>query len=667
MRVRHAALPRVLIRALLALSALSALAAAPAAAAVLSTGCSGLQAAINTASSQADHGEGEVIALSEMCTATNLKSSAGVTIPESSNITIEAAPGTTAGIDGAGIEESLLRTTGTEPAGTLAIRNLTFSHADITGSAGAALRLFVSHVTLANDSFLENSLRGGVGGAVEIFLSPPGGKPVCQSAPTPSGVTLTNSVFRGNTLTGAGNPSGGALEIAQICQYPQSVLEGDVFEGNKIEAGPSSSEALGGAFAFEPGGESPTPLLQRGNVFDSNQILSASTTAEFGGGGEWTEGASLTSAGDRFSRNSIAGAGASRWSWGGGLGILNSSCEPTESTESTLENAVVTGNSIGAGAGDLGGGGIYVGCGPAPEHPNHLALLDSTVTENTVPSGGVAGIDGHGSDQLTLTNTIVAADIGGQEIGGFNGAGGALTASFSDVCDAGGAAPPAGEGNICANPLLADNGNPASVDVHETASSPTRLGGSAALVPAGMTTDFYGGERRRSYVTPTCGAEGPPHPVLDIGADQETPPVVALPCAPPVVIDSAFGAPAVTVRQNGRLMLLFHGLRAGRLQVTATSKVTRLVTVSFKGKRRRVRRTHQILYAQSSRSVAAATSTAFVIAPTRQALATLKSHKHLTVTITITFTATGARHAAKHSKTLSVTYRRPPAKRNSHR
>ena len=138
--------------------------------------------------------------------------------------------------------------------------------------------------------------------------------------------------------------------------------------------------------SFEPGGGTPAALIQRGNVFDSNRIVSASATSNFGGGGEWTEGASVTSVGDRFSRNSIPGAGPSRWSWGGGIGILNSSCALSGMTESTLEDGVVTGNSIAAGSGALGGAGVYVGCSPATTHPNSLVLRDSTVTENSAPA-----------------------------------------------------------------------------------------------------------------------------------------------------------------------------------------------------------------------------------------------------------------------------------------
>jgi hypothetical protein len=501
--------------ALIALPVLGLSLAPAATASTLPSGCTELTAKIATADADPNHGEGDVIVLNGMCNAANLKMSAGVSIPAEANFSIEGAPGTTSGFDGTGVTAPLLHSTGFETAGTMTLRNLTFQHANVVAAAGSAIRVEITHLTLANDSFIENTLNGFGGGAVEVFLTAPGGKPVCQTSPGPAGVTVTNTVFRSNKVVATNQGAGGALVIAQICENPESILEGNVFEGNTVELS-GSGEAFGGAFTFEPGAEKPTPLIQRGNVFDSNQIVSASTASNFGGGGEWTEGASLMSVGDRFSRNTLPGAGSPKWSWGGGLGIINSSCEPAASTESTLENAVVTGNTIGVGSGELGGAGIYAGCSPVPTHPNHLSLLDSTVTQNSVVGGGVGGIEGNPGDQLRLVNSIVSGDTSA-ETGGFNGTGGSLSASFSDVCAAGGASPLPGEGNICTNPLLANNGNPSSFDVHDTVSSPTIDAGSNALVPSGLTTDAFGTTRILAGHT---GCIGSLPAVVDMGAAE---------------------------------------------------------------------------------------------------------------------------------------------------
>jgi hypothetical protein len=648
-----------------------ALVAPAAQAGILPTDCKELTSKIATAAADPNHGEGDVIVLNGMCDASNLKSSVGVSVPGESNFSIEGAPGTTSGFDGAGVTAPLLHSAGFETVGTITLRNLTFQHANVAAGAGSAIRMQIAHLTLANDSFIENTLHGFGGGAVNVFITAPGGKPVCQASPTPAGATVTNSVFRANKVIATNQGAGGALVIAQICENPETILEGNVFEGNAIEQS-GSGEALGGAFTFEPGGETPTSLVQRGNVFDSNHIVSTSTTSNFGGGGEWTEGASLISVGDRFSRNTIAGAGSPKWSWGGGLGIINSSCEPTAATESALTNAVVAGNSIGAGSGELGGAGLYVGCSPVPTHPNHLSLFDSTVTQNTVPAGGVAGIDGNPGDQLRIINSIVAADPGGDEIGGFNGAGGALSAAFSDVCGAGGASPLGGEGNICANPRLANDGNPASFDVAETASSPTIEAGSNALVPGGLTSDFFGNPRVSAAISrPVCNSSPALGPaIVDMGAAEFTGTIArpsGVTCPPLVLVRkrSVFTFPSVAVRPKGVLALSFKKLAAGKVAVTGTFKLTRTVTAKVKGRRNRVKRTRTITYGHTTYTTRTTKNAVVYLKPTKQALALLRSHRRLRVTLAVTFTATGEL-ASTQRKTIAVKYKRPPVKHHHH-
>lgn len=247
-------------------------AAASASAATVQTGCAELQSTIDTAASHPNHGEGEVVVLNGMCEASNLKSTTGVTIPAESNVSIEGAAGTTSGFDGAGITAPLLHSAGSETVESTTLRNLTFQHANVTGSAGSALRLQAAHLTLVGDSFIENTTHGGSGGAVSVFVIEPGGSPTCPSSGGPAGVTVIGSAFRANKLVATSFAGGGALTISQICALPESILEGNVFEGNAIEYS-GSGEALGGAFTFEPGGEKPTPLIQRGNVFDSNHIV----------------------------------------------------------------------------------------------------------------------------------------------------------------------------------------------------------------------------------------------------------------------------------------------------------------------------------------------------------------------------------------------------------
>lgn len=633
--------------------------AGAASAETLSAECATLQAQIKAASEKKNHGEGVVVVLKGLCIS-------GFTIPASSNFTIEGAAGTTSGFNGTGNPGQLLSGSG---IGTLTLANLTFEHATTTNAPPVGLR--AKHVTLRGDSFSENLQEGttvGNGGALYVEIE---GGVTCSTASGPVALDITGTTFDANELkvSGGTGVGGGAAFVVDECTASAAVLEGDRFEGNTLEV-TASIEAEGGALDVAASATAPPlQLRQVGNVFDSNRLLAPSGIDSRGGGGEWLQGVSLTSIGDRFSRNSLAGtSGTHHWSWGGGLGIINTGCTEEHPTESTLEDDVVAGNSIGSGeAADLGGAGIYVGCSPVATVPNHLTLLDSTVTGNTVPSGGIAGIDGHESDALKIENSIVAADSGGEEIGGFNGAGGALSAAFSDVCR--GAAALAGEGDICADPKLADDGNPASFDVHETASSPTIDAGSNALVPSTLTSDFYGEPRirsGRSYIpacTPGETAVGPTATpaVVDMGAAEFGPvavPAIAYLCPKLSPHPSVFAFPTARVRANGLLALTFKGPGKGTLEVLGTFKLTRKVFARVHGKRRRVSRIETVLYGRASKTLRTTRNVTVDLKPTAHALALLKQHRKLRVLLSITFTGVGETPTT-HTQTITVKYVRP--------
>jgi hypothetical protein len=651
--------------AVLSVVAVLALGASAASAETLPATCANVQAQLNAAAAKSpNHGEGDVVQLTGLCEAASLKSKLGVTIPKESNFTLEGAPGTTSGFAGEGVEHTLLHTPEGEPAGTIAIVNLTFERASISDASGGALKIYAHGLTLSGDAFLENTVHTGEGAAASIVVSPAS----CASSVQPV-LTIARSTFRANSVVNTGeNGFGGAVSVFLGCTLVPSVVEHDSFEANSLQAGGSNASAGGGLALIGSADEAAIPVVQADNVFDSNQILVGGEPGEYGGGGEWAQGIDLTSVGDRFSRNSLPGTSGASWSWGGGIGILNDSCSEKTPTQSTLEDAVITGNSIGAGeAKDLGGAGIYIGCDQSTTAPNHLALLDSTVTENSVPSGGVAGIDGHPEDHLAIENSIVANDSGGAEIGGFNGPGGVLTATYSDVCAAGSSAPLAGAGNICANPLLADNGNPSSFDVHETAASPTIDAGSNALVPSGLTSDFYGNPRIVSSTTKgSCGDGSFPGPaVVDIGADEAPAGtrVIMPPCLsirqPPH--PSTFALPSFGQRPSGLVALTFAGLARGEMTVLGTFKVSRTVVSIVKGHHKRRHKLETVVYGRASYTVSTPGNVKIQLKPTKHALALLKKRKHLQVLLTITFTGVGD-SPTTHEKTITVTYVKPRPK-----
>lgn len=519
---------RLLLGALVLLLVSMSLTAAAAKAQTIPAECANLQAKLEMAAKEANHGEGDTVQLSGMCEASNLKTKSGVTLPNESNFTLEGAPGTTSGFDGKGVTATMLSMkNGGESVGSMTISNLTFEHANISSSESAALQIRAAQLVLSHDSFVEDwDEGGGQGGAVSISIDE-------NCLPTlTTALTIVGSTFSSDKLIDGSE--GGALWVQQDCASANAVLEDNVFENNTLEAnGPFVY--TGGALSFSTNTvhEAHSSLQQSGNVFSSNSIVRTAGEGSYGGGGEWVQGANLTSVDDRYSLNLISGAsGAKKWSWGGGLSILNSGCDQA-ATESTVINGVIAANKMEGGeAADDGGAGIYIGCGFSETNPNHLVLRNSTVTENTVTSGGIAGIDGHPQDHLALENSIVEGDVGGAELGGFTGEGGSLTATYSDVCS--GTSPLTGVGNICANPLLANNGNPASFDVHETAASPTIDKGSNALVPSGLSTDFYGKPR----IQPSDGYLPPCTPgarigltyypaVVDMGASEFPEPALA--------------------------------------------------------------------------------------------------------------------------------------------
>ena len=639
--------------ATLALLALTAVAGAE----VLPATCSNLQSRITSLGAKPDRGEGDTIVLDGMCDEKGLGFATGVTIPEGVYLTIEGAAGTTSGLDGTGVTGVLLSTV-EDPSqdGTVTLSHLTFQHA-----THGAVSLVADRVALEGDSFLENTDSERPGAA---YVVPGIGH--CPASGQ-SAAAIVDSTFHGNDSVVEGS-LGGAVGIYTPCASNPIVIEGNTFEGNLLRASEPFT-STGGALAVLAETEPPAPLEQRGNVFAGNRV-EGPAGGNYGGGGEWLEGVGLTSVGDRFSANTISGTtGSKAWSWGAGLGIL--SCNASTPTQSTLEDGVVEGNSIEGGeAKDAGGAAIYVGC--TSSESNYVTLLDSTVTENTVPSGGTAGVDGDTNDRLTIENSILAEDLGGEEIKGFSGAGGALAVSFSDVC-AGGTTPLSGEGNICADPKLNDDGISSSPDVHETAASPTIEAGSNALVPGDLASDFYGNERilpTRAYL-PAC-APGATigltyYPaIVDMGASEYGP--VALPAfavfcpgvggkaLPPT--PSVFAFPGIVSRASGLLRLAFEDLATGKLAVLATCKVSKTVVSTVKGHRISRRKLATIVYGHTVYTVSSSGRVTVQLEPNRQALALLERHKHLKVTLSVTFTATGELPTT-HTQTISVKYIKP--------
>ena len=302
-------------------------------------------------------------------------------------------------------------------------------------------------------------------------------------------VAMSDNDFMGNDT-----PRNGGGAWIGVVNNGQAVLEGNLFSGNVLSSDEGVSDHWGGGLYVQHFGSLPEgdALTQVGNVFLGNEVMDV-TEGEAGGGGEWIVGARTLSRYDVFVDNVVTND-TSDDTEGGGIGLVGSA----NGTTLRLQNAVVAGNSLDNDGGPGSGGGVYVGisCTPCNEI---LTMEDTTVAGNTVTAPIIGpGVGGGGeADSLTAANSIVAGNTttGGEataDIAGFT----TTAVSFSDSCAGpgftGGAV--AGDGNICADPLLVDP-SPGAGDVRQTASSPTVDRGNNALVPAELTTDSDGEAR----------------------------------------------------------------------------------------------------------------------------------------------------------------------------
>jgi hypothetical protein len=508
------------------LVALGALAfAAPAHAMSETTNCAGLQAALNQAVA------GDTITLDEMCTKSNSSTSNGAfTLPANAAFTLTGQAGSGAGFDGTGVTGSVLY--GASVGGTTSTSTFTLSSLTVQNNTGTTLgpiKLVTTGpggVTVQSMKFINNSAFQAVsaGGLYVDETYCPG------STMTTGPITLTGSTFTGNSVAvTTGFALGGGATIFAGCNATTRpvMVTNNVFSGNHVASGAATTTflgILGGGLAVINDASSTEPLTQSGNTFTGNSATGAGgvTTANYGGGGEWIGGMNLSSTNDTFIGNTATGATSGGWTYGAGLGIVNSSCTPTTHTVGTATQLISAGNAVTGGTpANVDGAGVYTGCGVGTG--SDLTLQDSTVSGNSSVAGGVAGIGGESVDHLTLTNTIDTGNVGGTDLGGFNGTGGSMTASYSDAC-APGALP--GTGNICAAPALVS-----ATDVHETAASPTVDKGSGALIPSGLTMDFFGNTRVLPGTT-VCAAPFPAA-IVDIGAAEYVPAKASCPPPPP--------------------------------------------------------------------------------------------------------------------------------------
>lgn len=634
---------------------------ASASAASATVNCEQLQKALEQAKA------GDTVTLTQMCTKSNSGEAEGrFKLPENAAFTLTGTPG--AGFDGTGVGEAVLQGAGVEgfTLSSLTVQNASTTQGAVTLVAGAGGGVTVRSVTFTNNHSTGSFYSAGALLIHDLGCLAPG----TIEAP----LTISESTFSGNSnaSTSESDATGGGATVwagAFSCTAirPVSVVNNS-FSANTAASRGAGVTVRGGGLAVLSNGEAIDPLTQSGNTFTGNAVagFEGATTADFGGGGEWVEGLDLTSTGDSFIANTATGSTTPTvgWTWGAGLGIVNSNCTESMHTQGLATNLAVAGNSITGGLpADVQGAGIYTGCDPGSG--SDLTLKDSTVSGNATIAGAVAGIYGESADRLTLSNTIDAGNIAGSDLGGFSGVGGAITASYSDACLSGAAL--SGAGNLCAPPLLVS-----ASDVHETASSPTIDKGSNALVPAGLTADFFGSGRvlaGRAVCSPPA-----PAAIVDIGAAEFVAPI---PPCPPVVtptpnssfsltnnpkVNASTGAITFTVSVHDpgtfSWVLTFANGKFGVYAANARKRCAR-TQVRLKGRCRPSR----VLFGKGSKSVVAPGLVSFTVKPSAAARKALKSalahHRGLPVTALLSFQSARGGAPVSHTETISIRLKKP--------
>ena len=361
--------------------------------------------------------------------------------------------------------------------GTLALRNVTIS--GNTGYSGGGVYEAYGTSTLTMVTISGNTTSSGGGGLYQYYgMLTLTNVTISGNRATEGGgmrqyygtSTLTNVTISGNTTSLNG---GGVYQY-----YGTSTLTNVTINGN------ASSSARGGGVYLSQGTWDVTNGTISGNmgsygggVYQSsgalaltNATISGNTASSLYGGGVYQSGGTLA-------LTNVAISGNTASDNGGGAYLLDGT--------SALTNVTVSGNTAG------GGGGVC-GSGRASTWTN------VTITGNMAWSGGGVLVSGI----LTLQNTIVAqnaADAGpdiyeitGSTLSGSNNLIGDGSGQTSLVNGVNGNL--VGTGASPVDPKLAE-GSDFGIAFSPVAGSPAIDAGDDSLIPAGISTDFYGAAR----------------------------------------------------------------------------------------------------------------------------------------------------------------------------
>ncbi|MBE2272335.1 MAG: hypothetical protein IAE80_29135, partial [Anaerolinea sp.] len=223
-------------------------------------------------------------------------------------------------------------------------------------------------------------------------------------------------------------------------------------------------------------------IFSNGALTIINSTLSANTSLfDGGGGGIFNNGGTLTVTNSIFSGNHASGSDAAN---GGGINNNNGGTL-------TVSNTTFSGNTAGSSGGGIWNNStasitnsVFSGnSGNAIFNSGTMTVTNSTLTGNG-GNGGISNIGLGSFGTLTLNNTIVANNTGGDCVR-LNGT---INASHSLIGDGLGCVNGTNTNNLTGNPQL--NG-----DLTLGGTSIAIDAGNDALIPSGITTDRAGNPR----------------------------------------------------------------------------------------------------------------------------------------------------------------------------
>jgi hypothetical protein len=292
----------------------------------------------------------------------------------------------------------------------VSITGLTFSNGD--GTDGGSMDISKSDVRLT-DLVFRNNFASGAGGAVEF---------------DDGDLTVADSTFTDNAAGGGG---GGLYFDGDTGTDDDLVISDSTFDDN-------GAEGNGGGFYFDDGGDDL--VVERTTVTNNN--------SSGDGGGVQLYGPDVDAARSAVIRDSLISGNAADTDQGGGL-YYDGGNAVAANVGLLVENSTISDNLATA----ANGGGVYVGDTDAK-----VQFVSATITENrTTNSGEGAGVYSEATENIALTNTIVAGN----------------TASGTPEDDLGSDGAVAGDGSFVINhSLIGDDLSPAGSNILNSTTAP---------------------------------------------------------------------------------------------------------------------------------------------------------------------------------------------------